>query len=511
VDVRLRRSVAVVGALAMIAAAGFSARAQAYVFQLSVTSRTASAPIPRSFLGLALEYNTIPRLAGATPQSVDPVFLQLLRNLDPSGSPVIRVGGQSTDRTWWPVAGMAQPLGVTYSLWPGWIADARSLVQATGAKLLLGINLEANRTRIAQVEGARLLKGLGSQTINALEIGNEPDLYSSFPWYRTLNGRPIAWYSKTGNPVYARLPTYGPPQFVQEFSRTLGVLPRLPVAGPETGNGPWIGLFSQLLSRHSQVRMLTTHAYGLNQCITDPTSPQYPSVPNLLNIANSRDLLPGLGPYVALAHRDGGSFRVDEMGSVSCNGRPGVSDTLASALWLMDSLFDIASQGVDGVNLHTYPNSDNGLFDFSRSRGQWLGAVHPLYYGALMFAQAAPAGSRLLQIDSAPQTWLRAWATIGRDHRTRVLLINDSLRSSAYAVVHAPGPGLSASIERLHARSAYSTSHITLGGQSFGTDTATGVLPAPQPQAVTSRAGSYGVTLPAGSAALLTLRAAGKH
>jgi hypothetical protein len=509
VGLRLRRSVAVVGALVVFAAGCVSARAQAYAFRVSVGSATTGRPMAPNFLGLALEYNTIPQLALAMPASVDPVFAQLLRNLDPTGRPIIRVGGQSTDRTWWPVPGMKRPYGVTYDLWPGWTAAARSLIAATNAKLILGINLEANRTRISQVEGSQLLAGVGPTNIDALEIGNEPDLYPIMPWYRTLNGKPIAWYSKSGTPVYSRRPAYGPQNYAQEFSRTLKVLPQLPVAGPETGSGPWMSMFGQFVSSRSPVRMLTSHAYGLNQCITDPASLQYPSVPNLLNIVSSRDLAVGLGPYLSLVHRHGGTFRVDEMGSVSCNGRLGVSNTFASALWLIDSLFQLASQGVDGVNLHSYPNSANGLFDFSLSGGRWQGTVHPLYYGALMFAQAAPAGSRLLRIASGSQSQVRAWATLGLDHRIRVVLINDSLRSSAQAQIRVAGGVGSGAIERLGAASAYATSGISLGGASFGSDTATGVLPGPKPQAVTARAGGYSVALPAGSAALLTVSGGG--
>ncbi|HWE13009.1 MAG TPA: glycosyl hydrolase family 79 C-terminal domain-containing protein [Solirubrobacteraceae bacterium] len=497
---------AVVGALvAVTAAAWFSARAQGYAFRMSVGSATTGPPIPRDFLGLAVEFNTVPKLAGATPATVNPVFVQLLRNLDPTGQPIIRVGGQSTDRTWWPVRGMTRPYGVTYNLWPGWTAAARSLAQATKARLILGVNLEANRLRISQVEGSELVRGVGRGNIEALEIGNEPDLYPLLPWYRQLNSKPIAWYSKSGGPVYSRRPTYGPQEFAQEFSRTVRVLPRLAIAGPETGSTPWMSAFTGFLSPRSQVSMLTSHAYGLDQCITDPTSLQYPSVPNLLNTANSRGLAAGVGPYVSLVHRDGGTYRIDEMGSVSCNGRPGVSNTFASALWLMDSLFEIASQGIDGVNLHTYPNSANGLFDFTRSRGHWAAVVHPIYYGALMFEQAAPAGSRPLRITSGSQSRLRAWATLGPDRRIRVLLINDNVRSSAQTHVRVAGGVGAGAVERLGAPSPYATAGISVGGASFGAETATGVLPTPVPEAVTASAGAYTVTLPAGSAALLTV------
>ena len=290
-----------VGALVvMSAAACLNPPADASVVRMSVGSAAAGRPIAPDFLGLAFEYNTIPQLAGATPSTVDPVFVQLLRNLDATGHPVIRVGGQSTDRTWWPVNGMARPYGVTYTLSPGWMAAARSLAQATSAQLILGVNLEANRSRISQVEASQLVAGVGRANIDALEIGNEPDLFSVIPWYRTLHGKPIAWYLKTGTPVFARPPTYGPQDYAAEFSRTLRVVPHLPLAGPETGSGPWMSMFSRFLSTGSQVRMLTSHAYGLNQCITDPRSLQYPSVPNLLNITNSRGLAAGLEPFVSL-------------------------------------------------------------------------------------------------------------------------------------------------------------------------------------------------------------------
>jgi hypothetical protein len=428
-----------------------------------------------------------------------------VRSLDPQGRPNIRIGGQSTDRVWWPVRGMSQPLGVTYDLSSRWATAARSLAQATNAQYLLGINLEADRTRISQVEAASLVKGIGSRYIAALEIGNEPDLYTLIPWYRRAGRRALPWYSHSGTPEYSRPATFGPQDYIAEYARTLKVVPRLPVAGPETGNPPWANAFDRLVSPHSQVRMLTSHAYGLNQCIHDASSPAYPTVPNLLSLFASRGEVSGIGPYVALAHRNGAQYRIDEMGSITCNGRFGVSNTLASALWVMDALFEMAADGVDGVNLHSYPNSANGLFDFSLVHGRWQGRVHPLYYGALMFAQAAPARSRLLRVVSSSHGPLRAWATLAPDHHIRVLLINDSLTSSALAVVRppvAPGP---ASLERLRASGATATAGVTLGGRTFGAATTTGALAPSVAQAVAPRAGAYSVTLPAASAALLTL------
>jgi hypothetical protein len=495
------------GAVAAVVLAGVRAPVlRAYTLRISVSKSTITRPLPDDFLGLALEYNTIPRWMG-TGLPRNQVLVQLIRNLDPLGSPVLRIGGQSTDRTWWPVPGMSRPPGLTYNLTPAWTAAARTLAQATDAKLLLGLNLEADRPRIDQVEATQLVKGIGRSDIEAFEIGNEPDLYSLVPWYRRLDGRDLPWYSHQGTPVYARGPGYGPSEFAAEFTQALNVVPAIPVAGPETGTPAWLNAFLPLVSSRSRVRMLTSHAYGLDQCVTDPSSRAYPSVPHLLSLFASRDAAGDIAPYVSQAHAKGATYRVDEVGSISCNGRAGVSDTMASALWALDALFSIADENVDGVNLHTYPDSLNGLFDLDLAQGQWQAEVHPLYYGALMFAQAAPAGSRLLALDTSSQDQLRSWATLGPDHRVRVLLINDSLKRTAHAVVHAPAGWQSGagSVEPLAASSAYATKGITLGGQSFGATTATGILSAPVLQAVEPDHGTYNVTLRASTAALLTL------
>jgi hypothetical protein len=501
-----RRVLAVLGALALIAAAGArsGAVAQASVFRMSTGAPTGR-PIAADFLGLSLEYRSIPGWVGTKPRSINPVLVQLIRNLVPLGRPVLRIGGQSADRTWWPVGRISRPRGITYNLTPRWLTSARALAEATDARLILGVGLEANRPSIDATEAGELLRGLGRQYVAALEIGNEPELYTVVPWYRKLHGAPIPWYSHLGVPVFARRPGYNPNAFLGEFARTLAVLPRLPIAGPEAGLVPWLDGFRQFVAPASRVRIVTWHAYGLSQCVTDPSSPLYPTVPNLLALAASRAMVNGVSPDVALAHRVGATFRVDEMNSVTCNGRVGVSNTFASALWVMDALFTIAAGGVDGVNIHTFQNAANGLFDFDRSNGQWVGTVHPLYYGALMFAQAAPPGSRLLTISSGSQDQVRAWATLAPDRRIRVLLINDSLTRSARALVHTPIRAGLASIERLRASSAYATGPVTLGGGSFGARTTTGLLPTPRANTVAPRSGVYGAALPAASAALLTV------
>jgi Glycosyl hydrolase family 79 C-terminal beta domain len=477
-------------------------------FSVSVTRTPVTRPLAGDFLGLALEYNTVLQWTGPGAGGVNAPLVALMRALDPAGRPLIRVGGQSADRSWWPVRGLARPLGVTYDLTPAWTAAARTMAQSLDARLMLGLNLEANRTRIPQEEARRLLNGIGSRYVSSFQLGNEPELYHTTPWYRVLHGRPIPWYSKVGQVVFSHGPTYDPLAFTSDFSRMIGGLPNLALAGPETGNPDWMLAFTRFVSPHSRVRMLTFHGYGNNACARDPANPVFPTIPHLLSSYASRSLLAGFSSSLALAHGDGASFRLDEMGSVTCNGSAGVSNTMASALWVMDALFSLARSGVDGVNLHTFPDSVNGLFDFRQVGGKWQASVHPLYYGALMFARAAPPGSRLLEIGTGSQEQIRAWATLGADRQVRVMLINDSLTAGSRATIHAPtGYGLKpAMLQRLRAPSAAATRDVTLGGRQFGT-TSTGVLAPPVPQTVAATSGTFSVSLPASSAALLILSA----
>src|SRR6516165_4655134 len=163
----------------------------------------------------------------------------------------------------------------------------------------------------------------------------------------------------------------------------------------------------------------------------------------------------------------------------------------------------MARVGVDGVNIHTYPGATYQLFTFSRSRHGWTASVAPEYYGLDMFAQAAPAGARLVATTTTNAQGITVWATRGRLGRTRVLLINESPDRRTVALSSASGRP--ATLELLSAPSLTSTTGVTLGGQSFGNRTATGRLAGRSHVAeLSATGGRYVFTLPAESAALVT-------
>ena len=80
--------------------------------------RTAVARVQPGFLGLSFEVRGIEAYTGFAPRAINPVFEQLVRNLDPGQRPVLRIGGDTGDWSWYPIPHMQRPLGVRYALTP---------------------------------------------------------------------------------------------------------------------------------------------------------------------------------------------------------------------------------------------------------------------------------------------------------------------------------------------------------------------------------------------------------
>jgi hypothetical protein len=121
----------------------------------------------------------------------------------------------------------------------------------------------------------------------------------------------------------------------------------------------------------------------------------------------------------------------------------------------------------------------------------------------LLFAHAFPAGAQLLPVH-APASPVKVWATRDPAGRTRVTVINKDSRPHRVELQLPPGLG-QAELEWLRAPSMTATAGVSLGGQTFGPETSTGLLAGaatadPVPQLL----GWYSIQLPAYSAALLT-------
>jgi len=480
--------------LAGLAGSGANAAAVPQdVAVVTVSSQTNGPQIQPGFLGLSLENTAILPYVGADPKAPDPVFLQLVRNLNQRQSPQLRIGGDSTDWAWYPVPGLSKPRGVRVTLTPRWLGAVHAVAAALKAKLIMGVDLEADSRAAADGEASAFERGIGKSYIEALELGNEPNLYGSLVWF----------VAPDGTPVMGRPSSYDFSSFLGEFSSFAQGLPG-PLAGPATGSPKWMADTGAFLAAEPRVAVATVHAYPVQTCDLPPSSPIYPTIAHLLSPAATTGLADGVAPAVLVAHARHVPVRIDEMNSDSCGAAPGVSNAFVSALWVLDALFEMARVGVDGVNIHTYPGATYQLFTFTHDGHKWKASVMPEYYGLQMFAQAAPAGSRLLGTTITNAQGITVWATRGRAGHTRVVLINETLDRRTVAV--ASGSHGPATLERLRAPRLSSTFGVTLGGQSFGAETTTGRLAGRSHVAdLKPSQGRYEFTLPAESAALITL------
>jgi hypothetical protein len=312
----------------------------------------------------------------------------------------------------------------------------------------------------------------------------------------------LPWFEVHHVPYYGRPADWGFSDYLQDYATISRALPRFPLAGPDVGSGAWVDGLGLFLSSEPRVRIATVHRYALGCIESKPAT-----IAELLSDRSTRDFAAGLGPALAAAHAHAIPLRVDEMNTVSCGAQVGVSNTFAAALWGLDVQFELAREGFAGVNIHTRVGVANQLFSFRRADRVWEGHVAPEYYGLLAFAQAAPAGSRLLRVAGIPDGPLHVWATRGPNRTERVVLINLATRVGRMVAIRVGSRNDAVTLERLSAPRVGATGSVTLGGQSFGAETSTGIL-AGRPRAISvsrSAAGAYRVWMPAASAAILTL------
>ncbi len=470
---------------------------------VSVSDRTVGAPIASGFLGFSFEFQGVRAYTGSDPAHVNPVLVQLVRNLTPGQAPVLRIGGNSTDLSYVVGPGVKPLRYQGYELTPSWMATTGALAKALGAHMIMGVNLAANSLKLAAAEVRNYVIALPKGSIESVEIGNEPNIYNKITVYHTASGKP----------VHARPRSFGYRQFRGQFHQMADQTVPLKLAapalavGPTPGPGSWVDDVGDLLRREPRISLMTVHRYPLRNCFVPPSSPQYPSIDHLLSSYSTVELARGLQRWVAIAHGAHRQLRVDELNSVACRGRSGVSDTFASALWAPDALFSLVRAGVDGVNVHTLPDAAYELFAFSRHDGGWQAQVRPIYYGLELFAQAAPAGARLLGVSRrGADTGLSVWATRARDRAVRVVVINKSQMQRKTVTVALPqGAGTTATVERMLAPGVAAKTGVTLGGRTFGTATDTGQLgPAEVARAPVAR-GRVTISVPRASAALVTV------
>ncbi len=462
--------------------------------QAELTLAPAGRPtvVPRAFLGISTEYWTVPVWARHLPQ-----LTRVLAMLRVDAPLRLRIGGDSADHSFWaPTRELPEWI---FELTPSWLTQVSDIVRRTHVGLILDLNLVTSSPQQA-VHWARTAEAkLPPGSIQAFEIGNEPDIYNRSSWQHVTGtaGAPSLPATITAA-SYARA-------YVIYAHALAQAAPGVPLLAPALAepqkNLSWIAAL--LHGPHPGLKGVTAHRYPYSECTHRPASPTFPTIAHVL----SENATAGMARTAVKVERISDRARLPlwltEINSVTCGGTRGVSNTFATALWAPDALLELVRAGVESASVHVRHNAINMAFSLTAS-----GLVaHPLLYGMVLFARTVGPGAQLVptRLTAPASQHLKAWVVRVRGNLLHVLLI-DKGRRPVVVRMGLPVTG-SGTVQRLVAPSVRSTSRVTLNGQWLdasarwqGTRSTESIAPGPQ---------GYVVTVPGYSAALVTLRLSG--
>jgi hypothetical protein len=328
------------------------------------------------------------------------------------GSPMVRVGANDVERCTWAGTGPApsQPNGqpFTTKVTTGGVDQFCGFLAATGTKAIYSVNFQYDNVTLSSEEAAYVMNACPASIVG-IEIGNEPDKFGS-------------WDSQTT--AYE--------SFADAITATPGTLlvgPACTTKADVTYTAPFADTIATKYP--GKLALLTQHTYVAAANTSDCSVPnlqitttKLTDVFDTIQAAATKNVLPG--------------WRMDENNTCSGHGQQGVSDTLISALWAIDYMFEVAKRGGSGVNFHGSENGMDGTVPFYyepiKENGGAVVAVQPEYYGMLLFTQAG-TGSMVSATVSTSAQYFTAWAIKAADGSTSVVLNNRNASSGVSATV----------------------------------------------------------------------------
>ncbi len=448
-------------------------KAQGASVRVQVQPEVRLGRIPADFMGLGYEVSSVSErglLAGS-----NRVYVQFVRTLGPAG--VIRIGGNTSDYASWSNDGPA------VSSPKATVVDRRSLVdlgtflRATGWRLIWGFNLGLGTIDQAVAEAVAVAASAGGSLL-AFEVGNEPDLFAGVH-------RPAGYSYADYYAEYRR------------FKRAIrDKLPNAPFAGPDViVRADWLEQFAA--SEAGDLRLLTHHYYAEGPP-ENPTS-------TIETLLKPNAILPGLLGRLEAASRSARlPYRICETNSCFGGGKPGVSDTMAAALWGLDFMFTLAQFHAAGVNMETGVNH-LGFLSYYTPIGLEAGSERvyratPLYYGMLAFALASKGELLKLMLDAGGLN-MTAYAVRSDRGEIWLTLVNKEATRDAQVRVACSGVA-KASALRLTGPSLSSKEGVLLGGSAVSRD---GKWGPGRSEAIRVTGGEVEIAVPAASAAILRL------
>lgn len=357
-------------------------------------------------LGLSFEASLLSAPDVFTPDNAS--LIALIRRLAPNG--VIRLGGNDSEFCRW-TREDADRITAPYQalIRTADIERFVAFLDACDWRAIYGINLGHGEPERAADEAAYVIERLGTRLV-ALQIGNEPDLY-------TRNGLRPADYS-AGN-------------YIDEWQCYAEALrrrvPDAPLAGPDVASRTdWVETFAA--REGSGVRFLSCHYYA-----TGPAEDPQVDIASMFAwpLPRVRDF----DRIAAAAHATAQRWWLTEGNSCYNHGRPGVSDTLAAALWAVCTVFDLALRDCVGMCFHCGAGRPYTVLDFDHASGRWQ--PKPLYYGLLLVGQML--GAHAVAVDGS-DAQLRAYATADPQGHISVVAVNVDPERACRVTIDADHP-----------------------------------------------------------------------
>jgi hypothetical protein len=450
---------------------------------VSAQASEAGAPVPESFLGLSFEVGSLAQL-GAYAGEGD--LVTMLRSL---GAGVLRFGGVTADeQIAWKEAAAPRPSWALGSLEAGNLAELGSVAAQSGWHVLLTLGFGHFEPEAAAREAAAAKATLGA-SLEAIEIGNEPDSYGRHGL------RPEPW-----------TPLQYEPQVTAYRTAIEALAPGIPLAGPDTSGSSAYEKWGLSEAIDQRPALLTGHHYPLG-CAEQPP----PSIARLLSQRTRMLEERSLRRYTFIAQETEVPFRLDETNTVSCGGVAGISNTFASALWAVSYLTQAMDLGVSGINLEGNPANCEGYTPLCAPTSEALAAgalrAQPEWY-ALLLARAL-LGERPLHTTVSPGPAKRpnveATTFEAPDGALQLVLVDDDLPGARPVAMrlHVGGAYHGARILSLTAPSPQAQSGVTLGGQAVAAN-GSWSEPASLPR-VANTSGVITVNMKPSSAALVTV------
>ena len=507
----------IIGALCLGASLPASAQ-QGQLATVTVQTRQLGKTIPADFVGLSLEVSTAgqglavppadrqmgkPAGPGAEyayslgePGWPNTTFFKFMRNLGPG---ILRLGGNSQDNTCWDAKDAPHPDWCKAPITHADMQLYSAAAQASGWKLILGLNLKQNSAQWAEREVSEgVAKDIKSSELLGLEIGNEHDLYERDgkrpgKYSAAADARDFLTYVKAfrANPATRSFAAMGPASCCAWRN------PR-DLATFIDGVGP------------NNLKLVTVHNYSTTTCGNRTVTAR-----ELL----SRELMDRydreVKALVAVADQRHLPIAMAETNSASCGGMKGVSNAFTSTLWGLDFLFVSAEDGFTGVNYHISYRAGGSAYNPVDTIGWKNGTkgwtfknkAEPLYYAMYMFARNA-SGGHVLPTEVQTSSNVTAYAVSACSGcADKIFVLNKDLTASGEVRVHLTGPMGDASLLLLDAPKVDSLAEdVRYGGAQF--DEQANIAAPKETLVKPGSDGDYVFTLPNAAVALLTVEPA---